>query len=62
MATRAPPPPPPLPADENEIEIKREIDVDVEDVPRVFENIIEPFHLQIRQVGENDDSHSVKII
>ena len=51
MKTRAPPPRPPR-ADDGKGDAKGDGDVeDVEDVPRMFERIVEPFHLQIRRLN-----------
>lgn len=65
MVTRAPPPSPMLPAgivggNEQSGDVNHEVE-EVEDIPRVFNDIIEPFHLQIRQIGEKNQER-IKII
>lgn len=60
MSTRAPPPTPlpPSSTGASGIEKAEEELEELEDVPRTFCGVIEPFSLQIRQLGERD----VKII
>lgn len=64
MSTRAPPPPLAPPAGAEEMEIGQIEDQDeveeIEDKPRKFDDIIEPFHLQIRHL--DDERSNVKII